>query len=123
MVAVAVLVIAVYVVCALTALLGAYYVGKDLAADFVLLGACALLLVVWAVEFAVLALRDAAGGSVGDPVTLYGYLLTGLALPAAGIWLGFGERSRWGSAAILIVAVTMVVLQLRLPQLWPAGMA
>ncbi len=112
---------AVYVVCALTALLGVYSVVKDLAADLVLLGGCALLLIVWALQSAVLALRDATGGVVDDPITLYGYLLTGIALTAGGIWLGFGERSRWGSAAILIVAVTMAVLELRLPQIWPGG--
>ncbi|UYG16278.1 hypothetical protein BRM3_11755 [Brachybacterium huguangmaarense] len=116
-----VLVIATYVVCALTALLGVYYVVKDLAADLVLLGGCALLLIVWGVQASVLAVHDATGGVVEDPITLYGYLLSGIALPAAGIWLGFGERSRWGSAAILIVAVTMAVLELRLPQIWPGG--
>lgn len=120
---VTILAIAVYATSALTVLLALYYVVRDLAADLVLLGACALLLVVWLIEAVTLGARDGLGGTVADPVTLYGYLLTGVALPVAGVWLGFGERSRWGSAAILVVAVTMAVLQLRLPQIWPGGFA
>lgn len=119
--AVHVLVIAVYAVALLTALLAAYYALRDLAADFVLLGACALLLLVWIVESALLGLHDATGGAVDDPVTLYGYLLTGAALPLGGIWLGVGERTRWGSVAILVVALTVAVLQMRLPQIWAGG--
>lgn len=117
------LVIAVHATCALTALLALYYVVRDLAADLVLLGACALVLVVWAVEAVVLGARDLSGGLVDDPVTLYGYVLTGIALPLAGIWLGAVERTRWGSAAILVVAVTTMVLQMRLPQIWAGGFA
>lgn len=113
--------IAVHAVCALTALLALYYVARDLAADLVLLGACAMVLVVWVIEAVVLGSRDVLGGTVGDPITLYGYLLTGAALPLAGIWLGAFERTRWGSAAILAVAVTTMVLQVRLPQIWAGG--
>lgn len=113
---------AVIVLGALTALLGLYAVLKDLAADLVLLGGCLLILVAWGIEALVLVLaaRDVA---VPDPITLWGYVATGIALPIAGIWLGLGERSRWGSAAILIIAVTMIVLQMRLPQLWPGAFA
>lgn len=114
-------VVAVHVVCALAALLALYYVVRDLAADLVLLGACALVLVVWVIEAVVLGTRDALGGTVADPITLYGYLLTGAVLPLAGIWLGAFERTRWGSAAILAAAVTMMVLQVRLPQIWAGG--
>lgn len=116
-----VLVVAMYAVSLLTAVLGAYYVARSLSADFVLLGACAVVLIVWLVESAALTVRDLAGGSVDDPITLYGYLLTGAVLPLGGAWLGVGERSRWGSAAIAVVAVTMAVLQMRLPQIWPGG--
>lgn len=113
--------IAVYAVSVLVALLALYAVVRDLSADLVLLGGCALLLLVWLAQSAVLGARDALGADVPDPITLYGYLLTGAVLPVGGIWLGFGERSRWGSAAILLVAVTMIVLQMRLPQIWPGG--
>lgn len=116
-----VLTVLVHAASALLALLAVYYVVKDFAADLVLLGGCALVLLLWLVETAILAGRDALGASVPDPITLYGYLLTGLAMGLGGIWLGVGERTRWGSAAIGLVAATMIVLQMRMPQIWPAG--
>ncbi|MFC0674259.1 hypothetical protein [Brachybacterium hainanense] len=119
----AVLVIILQVLSVLTALLALLYVIRDLAADLVLLGACALLLLVWLGEAAALGVRDLAGGQVPDPVLLYGYLLTAVLLPVAGLWVGVWERSRYGSAAILVVALTSIVLQVRVEQLWPGGFA
>ena len=58
-----------------------------------------------------------------DPVTLYGYLFTGLVLPLGGAWAGVWERSRWGSLAIGAVALTLMVLELRVQQIWPGGFA
>jgi len=119
----AIVVIALHVISAVAALLALYYVVKDLAADLVLLGACALLLLAWLGESIALGIRDLAGGAVGDPVLLYGYLLTAVLLPLGGLWLGVWERSRYGSAAILVVALTSIVLQVRVEQLWPGGFA
>lgn len=117
------LTVVLYVVCGLTAALGVYYTARDLAADLVLLGACALVLLVWVVQGAALGLQDLGSADVPDPITLYGYLLSGLVLPVGGLWLGIWERSRWGSLAIAVVAVTLVVLQMRLEQIWPGGFA
>lgn len=116
-----VLTVLVHLVCGLTALLALYYTLKQLSADLVLLGAAGLCLIVWGIESAVLAIKDVAGGAVPDPITLYGYLLTGLALPLAGAWFGVFERSRWGSLAIGVATATMMVLQMRLAQIWPGG--
>lgn len=113
----------VYVVCGLTALLALYYAIRDLSADLVLLGACALALVVWAVLGGALLARDLGGAPVPDPVTLYGYVLTGLVLPLAAGWAGVWERSRWGSLVIAAAAVTEMVLMMRLPQIWAGGFA
>lgn len=118
-----VLSIGVFVVCLLTALLGAYAVWRDLSADLVLLGGCALAGVLWLIEAIGIALRDLGGGTPPSAVTLYGYLLTGLLLPAAGVWFGLMERTRYGSAVILIVMVTVPVLQLRVPQIWSGALA
>ncbi|MCS6710710.1 hypothetical protein JSY14_01240 [Brachybacterium sp. EF45031] len=107
----------------MVAVLGLYAVIRNLSADLVLLGGCALLGVVWTLEGLVLLGRDLGGGVDPDPVTLYGYLLTGVMLAVAGVWVGLWERSRFGSAAVLIVAVTMAVLQMRLPQIWAGGFA
>lgn len=106
-----------------TALLGIYYTLRSLNADLVLLGACALLAVSWAVLGAALGLRDLAGGAPPDRVTLYGYLLTALLMCAGGGWVGLFERSRWGSLVIAIGALVSAVLLMRLHQIWPGGFA
>lgn len=118
-----VLSILVYMICGLTAALAVYYTARDLNADLVLLGACAAVLLVWLIQLAGLGLRDLAGADVADPILLYGYLLTGLVLPLGGGWIGVWERSRWGSLAIAAVALTLMVLELRVQQIWPGGFA
>lgn len=115
--------ILVSVVCVLTALLGIYYAVRDLSADLVLLGACALVAVVWAVLGIAIGVRDAAGGHPEDRITLYGYLLTGFAMTIGGGWAGVWERSRWGSLVIAVVALVAVVLLMRIHQIWPGGFA
>lgn len=121
--AMSVLSILVYVICGLTAALAFYYSARDLSADLVLLGACAAVLLIWLVQLAGLGLRDLGGADVTDPVLLYGYLLTGAVLPLGGGWIGVWERSRWGSLAIGAVALTLMVLELRVQQIWPGGFA
>lgn len=116
-----VLTILVYVVSGLTGLLGLYYTVKEYKADLVLLGAALLTTIVWGVETLALVVRAVGGPGPEDPITLWGYALTGLVLPLAGAWLGVFERSKWGSLAICITAVTLIVLQMRLIQIWPGG--
>lgn len=118
-----VLSIVVYALCGVTALLGIYYAMRDLHADLVLLGVCALLGVSWLVLGAVLGLRDLAGGNPPDRVTLYGYLLTAMVLVLGGGWMGLFERSRWGSLVAGIGPLVSAVLLLRLHQIWPGGFA
>ncbi|MGO1355370.1 MAG: hypothetical protein ACTIMA_15970 [Brachybacterium tyrofermentans] len=115
--------ILVSVVCSLTALLGIYYAIRDLSADLVLLGACALVTLVWAIFGITLGLRDLAGGHPEDRITLYGYLLTGFAMVIGGGWVSLWERSRWGSLVIAVVSLVAMVLLMRLHQIWPGGFA
>src|SRR5690625_7793317 len=103
-----VLSILVQVLCGLTAVLAVYYTVRDLSADLVLLGGCAAVLLIWLVQAVALGLRDLGGTAMTDPVTLYGYLFTGLVLPLGGAWAGVWERSRWGSLAIGAVALTLM---------------
>lgn len=115
--------IVVAVLCGLTALLGLYYALRELNADLILLGACALLTVGWVVLGIALGLRDLGGGTPEDPITLYGYLLTAVVLVVGGGWLGVFERSRWGSLVTGLGALVSAVLLMRLHQIWPGGFA
>ena len=115
--------IAVYATSLGCAALGALYVARDLRSDLVLLGGALLVSLVWLLEAIALAAVDISGSGAPDRVLLYGYLLTGFLLPIGGGYLSLMERSRWGSAAILVAALTMPVLQMRLAQMWPGGFA
>ena len=115
--------IVVVVLGGLTGLLGIYYAARDLNADLVLLGSCALLASAWAVLGVVLGVRDLAGGAPPERITLYGYLLTALLMAVGGGWAGLFERSRWGSLVIGICALVSIVLMMRLEQIWPGGFA
>jgi hypothetical protein len=58
------------------------------------------------------------GNGPADAVTFWGYLVTALLLlPIAAAW-AFAERTRWSSVVLLIAAVTIVVMQWRLVQIW-----
>lgn len=112
---------AVYVVGLLATALGAVYVAKGVRADLLLLGAAVLLELIWLVECLGLAVRHATGPSgPPDAVLLWGYLLTGAALPVGGVWVAVIERTRWGAAAVTACCLVVVILQLRIAQIWPA---
>jgi hypothetical protein len=117
------------------------------AALAVLVSVLAVALAAWAGVFAVrdraVVLRQLWGGAVvegaivlqalvaivftlrgegpADGVTFWGYLLTALLLlPIAAAW-AFAERTRWSSVVLLVAAVTIVVMEWRLVQIWPAA--
>jgi hypothetical protein len=120
---VTVLAVAVYVLSGVTAALALVYLAKGLAADLLLLAGPAAVMLLWLCQGLVLARHDLAVSAAPDRITLYGYLLTGFVMPLGAAWLGATERSKWGSAGIALAALTQLVLQMRLPQLWPGGPA
>ncbi len=113
--------IAASAVSILVGLFGLLYVLKNLAPDLLLLGAQALVGLMWVVILAASIVRALGIGAPHEAITYWGYLLTGLCMPIAGIYLGLLERSKWGSLAITVISITGVVLAMRLPQIWPEG--
>ena len=71
---------------------------------------------------AVGAIIGLAGGHVlVEPVVFWGYLVVAVLLvPAAGV-VALAERSRWSSVALLVVALALLVMELRIVQLWSMG--
>lgn len=58
------------------------------------------------------------GHTLAEPAVFWGYLVVAvLLLPAAAV-VAIAERTRWSSVALLIVAVTLLVMELRVIQLW-----
>ncbi len=60
----------------------------------------------------------ASGHALAEPLTFWGYLVFALLiLPGAGAW-AFADRTRWSSAVLLVGTITVVVMELRMWQLW-----
>ena len=75
---------------------------------------CSLQAVIGIVQLA----RDESPG-VNGPVFV-GYLLGTLLFVPAAAWWSLGERSRAGTAALIVVGLVVPVLILRLQQIWTA---
>lgn len=70
------------------------------------------------VQTVLIAMWMSQGQGDGDPALLWGYLITELVLlPAAFFW-AFLERSRWSSVVLALAAAVVVVLQVRVWQIW-----
>lgn len=85
---------------------------------FVVLGVLLLVLVVQLVAGLVaLATTDRDV----DGVTFVAYLLTVVLAPPFGAALALVERSRWGSASLLVALATVAAMEVRLDALWAAA--
>ncbi|WP_067802775.1 hypothetical protein [Actinomadura formosensis] len=79
------------------------------------LGALEVLLIAQAV----VGFVKLSGGEGPDgPATFVGYLLGSLLIPVAGAGWGLLERSRWGSAVLVVAGVAVAVMIVRMNQLW-----
>lgn len=78
----------------------------------------AVLTLVVAIQLVVAAFVLSGPKSIGEPVTLFGYLVAMLFVPAAAVWWGGLDESRWGSLVVTVAGLTMAVLALRLGQIW-----
>lgn len=102
----------------LLALLAVGYVALDRATGPVLVAGFALLELLLALQLALgLYLLRATSREV-DGVVFVGYLVGTLAFVPAGVWWALGERSRAGTAALVIVGLVVPVLVLRMGQIW-----
>lgn len=85
---------------------------------FVVLGVLLLVLVVQLVAGLVaLATTDRDV----DGVTFVAYLLTVVLAPPFGAALALVERSRWGTASLLVGLATVAAMEVRLDALWAAA--
>ena len=107
----------------LIAAIATVYVVLDRPAGHVLLGSLGLLeggLLVQAV-IGIVQLAQGDGDGVNGLVFV-GYLLGTLLFVPAAAWWALGERSRAGTAGLIVVGLVVPVLILRLQQIWtPAG--
>jgi hypothetical protein len=61
------------------------------------------------------------GDAPAEPVVFFFYLVACLAIPPAMVWWGTGEPGRWGSGVVAAACLVLVVLVLRVSQVWTGG--
>lgn len=61
------------------------------------------------------------GNPPAEPVVFFFYLLSCIAIPPAMAWWGRGEPGRWGSGVVAAACLVLVVLVLRVSQVWSGG--
>lgn len=70
----------------------------------------------------VLAVVRLTGGERPEEFTTFiGYLIGVVLIPPAAAYLGLAERSRWGSAVIIVAGFAVAVMTGRLLQIWQGG--
>jgi hypothetical protein len=94
---------------------------RDRAMGTVLLGGFVLLEVAVLVQAGLVVAAVAGGAGPAEKVTLFGYLVGMALIPPAGVVLALAERSRWGSAILVVAAFAIAVMTGRLLQIWQGG--
>ncbi|WP_188195853.1 hypothetical protein [Nonomuraea sp. SYSU D8015] len=84
----------------------------------VLLVGFALLEVAVLVQLGFVIVAVAGGQGPDDKATLWGYLAGEVVIPPAGVFLALAERSRWGSAILVVAGFAIAVMTGRLLQIW-----
>lgn len=112
------------VVCvALAAAVGLWAIGFALAGRAVVLRqliAAGIVEAMLVVQGVVMAALQLGGAQVAEPITLWGYLLVALLLFPGAAVAAFVERTRWSSIVLAVAAVTIIVMEVRMWQVWQA---
>jgi hypothetical protein len=74
-----------------------------------------IVLTVWSV------IAWVGGDAPAEPVVFFFYLVACLAIPPAMAWWGSGEPGRWGSGVVAAACLVLIVLVLRVSQVWTGG--
>lgn len=109
------------VVGALAALLGLWGLVRSVRNEPVVgkqIPAMAVVEVALLAQCALVAYWQGSGLGKGDPLVLWGYLITELILLPVAFGWSFLERTRWSSAGLALVGVVIAVLQVRVWQIW-----
>jgi hypothetical protein len=75
------------------------------------------------VQMVVAAVGVLGGRALAEAATFWGYLVVALVvLPLAGAW-ALVERTRWSSVVLVVGCLTVVVMEVRVVQLWNQAVA
>lgn len=94
---------------------------RSRAMGMVLLVGFAVLEVLVLVQAGFVIAAMARGEGPDAKALLYGYLGGQAVIPPAGVFLALAERSRWGSAILVVAGFAIAVMTGRLLQIWQTG--
>ncbi|MEU7001683.1 hypothetical protein [Nonomuraea sp. NPDC046570] len=94
---------------------------RDRAMGMILLSGFAVLELAVLVQAGLVIAAVVGGEGPADKVTLFGYLAGIAIIPPAGVFFGLAERSRWGSAILVVAGFAVAVMTGRLLQIWQGG--
>ena len=97
------------------------YVVIDRVTDRLLVAAFAVLEVALLVQVVVGCVALAQTSRDVNGIVFVGYLVGTCLFVPAGVWWALGEKSRAGTAALVVVGLVVAVLELRLGQIWAGG--
>ncbi|QYC43940.1 hypothetical protein Nocox_31815 [Nonomuraea coxensis DSM 45129] len=91
---------------------------RDRPMGMVLLVGFAVLEVAVLVQVGFVIAAVAGGAESPEPATLWGYLIGEVVIPPAAVFLALAERSRWGTAILVVAGFAIAVMNARLGQIW-----
>ncbi|MBF8193577.1 hypothetical protein ITP53_49470 [Nonomuraea sp. K274] len=109
----------IVIACSLLLMLASLVVAvRNRPMGMILLVGFAVLEVTVLVQLGFVIAAVAGGEGPADTVTLWGYLGGQVLIPPAGVFLALAERSRWGSAILVVAGFAIAVMTGRLLQIW-----
>lgn len=109
------------VACGLLALWAAFFALRDRAVILKQLIAGGVVVALLLVQ-AIAAVVELTGGrELVEPAVFWGYLVVALLLLPAGAVVAIAERTRWSSVALVVIALSLLVMESRILQLWSMG--
>ncbi|MDF5755289.1 hypothetical protein [Spongiactinospora sp. TRM90649] len=91
---------------------------RNRAMGMVLLIGFAVLEVAVLVQSGIAVAAVIGGQGPEDKVTLFGYLAGTAVIPPVGVFLALAERSRWGTAILVVAGFAIAVMTGRMLQVW-----
>ncbi|MCS4274983.1 MULTISPECIES: hypothetical protein [Mycetocola] len=83
------------------------------------LGSAALVELLLLVQLVVAIIAPATGNNIyGDPIEFYAYLICALIIPAAAVFWGLLDRTRWSTVIVGVGLLAVSVMVIRMEVIW-----
>lgn len=109
------------IACGLLALWAGIWALRDRAVILKQLIAGGVVVAVLLVQAVGAIIAQAGGRELAEPPVFWGYVIVALLLLPAAAVVAIAERTRWSSVALVVIALALLVMELRIIQLWSMG--